>query len=97
MDSAQITGAASSYARKYALSGLFCIDDTKDADSTNDGKSSEVIDEKQYSQLLDYINDVGVTEAKLCAFLKVDKLTNLPKTQFQQAIAALEAKKKGAK
>jgi hypothetical protein len=33
MDSAQITGAASSYARKYALNGLFAIDDTKDADS----------------------------------------------------------------
>lgn len=32
MDSAQITGATSSYARKYALNGLFCIDDTKDAD-----------------------------------------------------------------
>lgn len=35
MDAAQITGAASSYARKYALNGLFCIDDTKDADATN--------------------------------------------------------------
>jgi len=35
MDAAQITGAASSYARKYALNGLFCIDDTKDPDSTN--------------------------------------------------------------
>lgn len=35
MDSAQITGATSSYARKYALNGLFAIDDTKDADSTN--------------------------------------------------------------
>ena len=35
MDSSQITGAASSYARKYALNGLFCIDDTKDADATN--------------------------------------------------------------
>lgn len=33
MDEAQITGAASSYARKYALGGLFCLDDTKDADS----------------------------------------------------------------
>ena len=41
MDAAQITGAASSYARKYALNGLFCIDDTKDADATNDhGKAS---------------------------------------------------------
>jgi hypothetical protein len=35
MDESQITGAASSYARKYALNGLFCIDDTKDADATN--------------------------------------------------------------
>ena len=36
MDGAQITGSASSYARKYALNGLFCIDDTKDPDATND-------------------------------------------------------------
>ena len=35
MDEAQITGSASSYARKYALNGLFAIDDTKDADATN--------------------------------------------------------------
>lgn len=35
MDESQITGTASSYARKYALNGLFCIDDTKDADATN--------------------------------------------------------------
>jgi len=38
MDLAQITGSASSYARKYALSGLFAIDDTKDSDSTNTGE-----------------------------------------------------------
>lgn len=37
MDESQITGAASSYARKYALNGMFCIDDTKDADATNTG------------------------------------------------------------
>ena len=35
MDQAQITGSASSYARKYSLNGLFAIDDTKDADATN--------------------------------------------------------------
>ena len=41
MDEAQITGSASSYARKYALNGLFAIDDTKDADATNThGKDS---------------------------------------------------------
>lgn len=36
MDASQITGSTSSYARKYALNGMFCIDDTKDADATND-------------------------------------------------------------
>ncbi len=35
MDASQVTGATSSYARKYALNGLFCIDDTKDSDATN--------------------------------------------------------------
>ena len=35
MDASQVTGAASSYARKYALNGLFCIDDNKDSDFTN--------------------------------------------------------------
>ncbi|MFW9881341.1 MAG: ERF family protein [Candidatus Thorarchaeota archaeon] len=35
MDLAQVTGSVSSYARKYALNGLFCIDDTKDSDGTN--------------------------------------------------------------
>lgn len=35
MDGSQITGASSSYARKYALNGLFCIDDNKDSDTTN--------------------------------------------------------------
>ena len=46
MDAAQITGSASSYARKYALNGLFAIDDTKDADSTNEHKD-EVGEEKR--------------------------------------------------
>lgn len=35
MDASQVTGAASSYARKYALNGLLCIDDAKDSDATN--------------------------------------------------------------
>lgn len=47
MDGAQVTGASSSYARKYALNGLFCIDDTKDADATNKhGKGSEGEDDE---------------------------------------------------
>ena len=41
MDESQITGSASSYARKYALKGLFCIDDTKDADFMDNSQSSK--------------------------------------------------------
>ena len=41
MDGAQITGAASSYARKYALNGLFLIDDTKDADTEEYKKQTQ--------------------------------------------------------
>ena len=37
MDGSQVTGASSSYARKYALNGLLCIDDTADSDTTNVG------------------------------------------------------------
>lgn len=40
MDAAQITGACSSYARKYALNGLFCIDDARDPDS-QDGEKNQ--------------------------------------------------------
>ena len=41
MDASQVTGAASSYARKYALNGLFCIDDNKDSDFTNQTPKEE--------------------------------------------------------
>ena len=41
LDSSQITGSTSSYARKYALNGMFCIDDTKDSDTTNTGDKPE--------------------------------------------------------
>jgi len=47
MDASQITGSASSYARKYALNGLFCIDDTKDSDSTNTYVKDENKQQKQ--------------------------------------------------
>lgn len=62
MDSAQITGSASSYARKYALNGLFAIDDTKDADSTNDHKD-EIGDEKRL-QLITMLENTLYDEEK---------------------------------
>ena len=42
MDGSQITGSASSYARKYALAGLFAIDDEKDADSRSEAENETI-------------------------------------------------------
>jgi len=62
MDGSQITGASSSYARKYALNGLFAIDDTKDADSTNTGKeelktASPAISDKEKDYLQELLEN----------------------------------------
>lgn len=46
MDGSQVTGASSSYARKYALNGLFDIDDTKDSDTTNTHGKEETVTEQ---------------------------------------------------
>ena len=66
MDASQITGSTSSYARKYALNGLFCIDDTKDADATNThGKDKpEVISEKQVARLMALAKGKDVEQIK---------------------------------
>ena len=50
MDDSQITWATSSYARKYALNGLFCIDDVKDADATNTHWKEEKATKKSESK-----------------------------------------------
>lgn len=55
MDGSQITGAASSYARKYALNGLFAIDDTKDADATNTHDKEHENVEKIELEKIDYL------------------------------------------
>ena len=47
MDASQVTGASSTYARKYALNGLFAIDDTKDSDTTNNTNRDENDEKKQ--------------------------------------------------
>lgn len=58
MDESQITGMASSYARKYALSGLFCLDDNKDADALN---TFEEYTQKSEKKTL--ANDAALTAA----------------------------------
>lgn len=50
MDASQITGAASSYARKYALNGLFAIDDNQDSDTTNVGEHQQTQGQQQVQQ-----------------------------------------------
>lgn len=62
MDIAQSFGSSSSYARKYALNGLFLIDDTKDADATNDHKDSRKWLSKgstEFSKALKFVEDGG--------------------------------------
>ena len=53
MDASQITGSASSYARKYALNGMFCIDDTKDADTQDNSKEEVKSIQKETKPLVD--------------------------------------------
>jgi hypothetical protein len=70
MDTSQITGATSSYARKYALNGLFLIDDTKDADTDEQHKVVNNIGEnlkkvevkteksKKWAEIKSLVNDI---------------------------------------
>ena len=60
MDDSQITGTASSYARKYALNGLFCIDDTKDADTMD---NSQNITAKEAINAIHKIADINSLQA----------------------------------
>ena len=90
MDASQVTGAASSYARKYALNGLFAIDDNKDAGS----EEVEYITEKQLSQIVDMANESGTDAGKFLNFMGVKSLETIPATQFDKAMKALGDKLK---
>lgn len=75
MDGSQITGASSSYARKYALNGMFMIDDTKDSDSTNThGKEETKTDEEKKQAFLN--SKEGMIE-RLKESLSSDKLSKV--------------------
>ena len=92
MDESQITGMASSYARKYALNGLFCIDDTKDADTMDnrDSGSPAKITDKQKQDLV----ALGANIPELCKYFQVENVDDLSYVQARQAINA--KKKQGA-
>lgn len=61
MDDSQITGTASSYARKYALNGLFLIDDSKDADT------DEYADEAENKRMIAEIGERKIGQARAAA------------------------------
>ena len=62
MDGSQITGASSSYARKYALNGMFMIDDTKDSDSTNTHGKEEKTEDERKKNAIEEITKLANTE-----------------------------------
>lgn len=79
MDDSQITGTASSYARKYALNGLFLLDDTKDADSDeykqeNDAKQEKKQKEKEFEQ----VGDMTISKIKVDTLKKRCEQDNVP-------------------
>lgn len=91
MDGSQITGTASSYARKYALNGLFLIDDTKDADT--DEYQMQTADTKigtiKASALLQELNAKGVNIEKLMKQYRVNALEDLTESQHSALIQKL--------
>lgn len=82
MDESQITGAASSYARKYALNGLFCIDDTKDADTmdnrTDDKQKIKTMKER-IKAMLDKIEkaDPNINTSKFAKYDECESVEQL--------------------
>lgn len=78
MDGSQVTGASSSYARKYALNGLFAIDDTKDSDATNQH------DKKQASASQQSIIKQQIAEIIKVKGKSFDLLTKVINTKFKK-------------
>lgn len=101
MDEAQVTGSTSSYARKYALNGLFCIDDSKDSDVAETAEAPKFskkaasnngtkISRDKAMDLIGMIQEKGRDLKKMCDYYKVSSLEELTQSQFNDAIAMLE-------
>lgn len=100
MDSSQVTGATSSYARKYALNGLLCIDDTKDADTMDNSKKPvQQTQETVYNwqTLKARATQGGISEEELVHYvtetLKVKKPSELTQEHYQQAFNWVNAQR----
>lgn len=104
MDDSQITGTASSYARKYALNGLFLLDDTKDAD-TDEYKQQIEADQKKTEEVKKskptaaHIKTIGLlaekkgySEANICNLYGKNKFADLTFEEWNEACAKLNKK-----
>ena len=63
MDDSQVTGTTSSYARKYALNGLFLIDDTKDADTDEYANQQKSKEERKFDKKVEKDNKATISKA----------------------------------
>ena len=101
MDGSQVTGSSSSYARKYALNGMFAIDDTKDSDFTNTTVKGDnsALSEAQIKRLLAIASKVNISadDVKVVVAKKfgVQDLRKMNKQQYDEICSRLE--KKGSK
>lgn len=100
MDASQVTGATSSYARKYALNGLLAIDDTKDADTMDNSKKPvQQIQETVYNwnSLKTRAVQGGISEEELVHYVtetfNVSKPSELKQEHYQQAFKWVNAKR----
>ena len=85
MDGSQITGAASSYARKSALNGLLCIDDSKDSDSTNVGDNTDEEVKEFIPATVDQMRDMisfADAYAEMCTETDSNGVWKLLKTKY---------------
>lgn len=83
MDDSQITGTASSYARKYALNGLFLLDDTKDADSDEhhveaEEKKKRAKEEEEHDKAVEDISKMKISKIKVDALAEKAVADNVP-------------------
>ena len=101
MDGSQVTGASSSYARKYALNGMFAIDDTKDSDFTNTTTKGDNpgLSEAQIKRLLAIASKVNISaddvKKVVAKNFGVQDLRKMSKQQYDEICSRLE--KKGSK
>lgn len=100
MDASQVTGATSSYARKYALNGLLAIDDTKDADTMDNSKKQvQQTQESVYNwnSLKTRAVQGGISEEELVHYVtetfKVSKPSELKQEHYQQAFNWVNAQR----